>query len=41
MAGNTSRIVLGVAVMAAFVLGFNRLVWRPLYAYASRRTNFG
>ncbi|CAG4912036.1 unnamed protein product [Acidocella sp. C78] len=41
VAGDTSRIVLGVAVMAAFVLGFNRLVWRPLYAYASRRTNFG
>jgi NitT/TauT family transport system permease protein len=41
VAGNTSRIVLGVAVMAAFVLGFNRLVWRPLYAYSSRRTSFG
>lgn len=41
IAGNTSRIVLGVAVMSAFVLSFNRLIWRPLYAYASRRTNLG
>ncbi|MCF3946424.1 ABC transporter permease [Acidiphilium iwatense] len=40
-AGNTARIVLGVAVMSAFVLVFNRLVWRPLYAYASRRTTLG
>ncbi|MCW8307572.1 ABC transporter permease subunit [Acidiphilium sp. PA] len=40
-AGDTSKIVLGVAVMSAFVLSFNRLVWRPLYAYASRRTNLG
>ena len=40
-AGNTSKIVLGVAVMSAFVLSFNRLIWRPLYAYASRRTNLG
>lgn len=40
-AGSTSRTILGVGVMAAFVLGFNRLVWRPLYAYASRRTNLG
>jgi NitT/TauT family transport system permease protein len=40
-AGNTSKIVLGVAVMSAFVLSFNRLIWRPLYAYSSRRTNLG
>ncbi|HQT88227.1 MAG TPA: ABC transporter permease subunit [Acidiphilium sp.] len=40
-AGATSKIVLGVAVMSAFVLSFNRLIWRPLYAYASRRTNLG
>ncbi len=32
-----ARVVLGVAVMSAFVLLFNRLLWRPLYAYASRR----
>ncbi|MHB1303716.1 MAG: ABC transporter permease [Acidiphilium sp.] len=40
-AGSTSRIVLGVVVMSALVLGFNRMVWRPLYAYASRRTSLG
>ena len=40
-AGDTSKIVLGVAVMSAFVLSFNRLIWRPLYAFASRRTNLG
>ena len=32
-AGDTPRIVLGVAVMSGFVLAFNRLLWRPLYAY--------
>ncbi len=37
-AGDFPRIVLGVAVMSAFVLTFNRLVWRPLFAYATRRT---
>jgi NitT/TauT family transport system permease protein len=31
------KIVLGVAVMSFFVIVFNRLVWRPLYAYAERR----
>lgn len=40
-AGNTGRIVLGVFVMSGFVLLFNRLVWRPLYAYASRRVTLG
>ncbi len=30
-------MVLGVVVMSLFVLAFNRLLWRPLYAYASRR----
>ncbi len=36
-AGDMARVVLGVAVMSAFVLLFNRLLWRPLYAYAARR----
>ncbi len=36
-AGDMARVVLGVAVMSAFVLVFNRLLWRPLYAYAARR----
>ncbi|MGJ3647769.1 ABC transporter permease [Sphingomonas sp. GlSt437] len=36
-AGDYPRVALGIAVMSAFVLGFNRLVWRPMYAYAERR----
>ena len=40
-AGDMPRVVLGVAVMSAFVLVFNRVLWRPLYAYASRRTTLG
>ena len=39
-AGNTAGIVLGVCVMTAFVLVINRLLWRPLHAYAIRRTTF-
>ncbi len=40
-AGDTTRIVLGVVVMSGFVITFNRLLWRPLYAYATRRTTLG
>ena len=36
-AGDMAKVVLGVVVMSAFVLLFNRLLWRPLYAYAGRR----
>ena len=36
-AGDFHRVVLGVAVMSLFVTLFNRIVWRPLYAYAERR----
>jgi NitT/TauT family transport system permease protein len=39
-AGDTPRIVLGVVVMSIFVVAFNRVLWRPLYAYASRRLTF-
>jgi NitT/TauT family transport system permease protein len=39
--GNTAKIVLGVVVMSAFVLAFNRVLWRPLYGYAARRLTFG
>jgi NitT/TauT family transport system permease protein len=35
--GDTPRVLLGMVVMAAFVLSFNRLVWRPMYAYSSKR----
>lgn len=40
-AGDFHRIVLGVVVMSLYVVLFNRLLWRPLYAYASRRTTLG
>jgi NitT/TauT family transport system permease protein len=35
--GDMARVVLGVVVMSGFVVLFNRLLWRPLYAYAQRR----
>ncbi len=31
------RVALGIAVMSMFVIAFNRLVWRPMYAFAERR----
>jgi NitT/TauT family transport system permease protein len=40
-AGNFAHIVLGVATMSLFVIAFNRVVWRPLYSYATRRTTLG
>ncbi len=36
-AGDFARIALGVAMMAAFVAVFNRILWRPLYDAAERR----
>jgi NitT/TauT family transport system permease protein len=39
--GDMARVVLGVAVMSAFVLTFNRLLWHPLYSYARRRLTLG
>jgi NitT/TauT family transport system permease protein len=35
-AGDYPRIVLGIAMMSIFVVLFNRLLWRPLYAYSER-----
>jgi NitT/TauT family transport system permease protein len=35
--GDSARVLLGMVIMAGFVLTTNRLVWRPMYAYASRR----
>ena len=32
-----SGVLIGVVVMSIFVVGLNRLVWRPLYALAERR----
>ena len=40
-AGDYPRIVLGIAVMSAFVVLFNRLVWRRLYAFAETRFRIG
>ncbi|MBN8848308.1 MULTISPECIES: ABC transporter permease subunit [unclassified Sphingomonas] len=39
--GDFPRVTLGIAVMSIFVIGFNRLLWRPLYAYADRRLRLG
>jgi NitT/TauT family transport system permease protein len=36
-AGDFHRIVLGIAVMSAFVVIINRTFWRPLYALAERK----
>jgi NitT/TauT family transport system permease protein len=35
--GDYPRIVLGIAVMSLFVIIFNRLLWRRLYAYAESK----
>jgi NitT/TauT family transport system permease protein len=35
--GDMAKVVLGVVVMSAFVVLFNRVLWRPLYGYAQRR----
>ena len=39
-AGATARVALGMVAMSAFVLAFNRIVWRPMYAFAQRRLTF-
>ncbi|MBS0242743.1 MAG: ABC transporter permease subunit [Proteobacteria bacterium] len=38
--GDFPRIALGIAVMSAFVILLNRLLWRPLFAYSERRFRF-
>ena len=35
--GDTGKTIIGVAVMSVFVVGANRLFWRPLQTYAERR----
>jgi NitT/TauT family transport system permease protein len=40
-AGDFHRIVLGIAVMSAFVVIINRAFWRPLYALAERKFRLG
>jgi NitT/TauT family transport system permease protein len=39
--GDWPRIVLGVGLMSVFVVGCNRLVWRPLYDLAERKYQLG
>jgi NitT/TauT family transport system permease protein len=39
--GDMVRVMLGVVVMSGFVVLFNRLLWRPMYAYAQRRLTLG
>lgn len=39
--GDWPRIVLGVGLMSVFVVGVNRVVWRPLYSLAQRRYQIG
>ncbi|MEX3967142.1 ABC transporter permease [Paraburkholderia sp. EG286B] len=36
-AGDFPKIILGIAMMSLFVTLFNRVLWRPLYAYAESR----
>jgi NitT/TauT family transport system permease protein len=37
LAGDFHKVVLGMAVMAFFVVVVNRLLWQPLYWYAERK----
>jgi len=39
--GDWPRIVLGVGLMSIFVVGINRLVWRPLYGLAETKYRLG
>jgi NitT/TauT family transport system permease protein len=39
--GDFPRVVLGIIVMCALVTLFNRLLWRPLYAFGERRLRLG
>jgi len=40
-AGDFPRVVLGIATMCILVTLFNRLFWRPLYAFSERRLRLG
>jgi NitT/TauT family transport system permease protein len=40
-AGDFPRVVLGIAVMCILVTLFNRVLWRPLYAFGERRLRLG
>jgi len=36
-AGDMNHVVLGIVVMVLYVIGLNRLLWRPLYGLAERK----
>jgi NitT/TauT family transport system permease protein len=40
-AGDFPRVVLGIAITCILVTLFNRLLWRPLYAFGERRLRLG
>ncbi|TWB03650.1 ABC transporter permease [Bradyrhizobium stylosanthis] len=40
-AGDFPRVILGIATMCILVTLFNRLAWRPLYAFGERRLRLG
>jgi len=40
-AGDFQRVILGIAIMSIYVTLFNRLLWRPLYAFAENRLRLG
>jgi NitT/TauT family transport system permease protein len=31
------RVILGIVVMIVYVIGLNRLLWRPLFTLAERK----
>lgn len=39
--GDFRKVVLGIAIMCILVTLFNRLFWRPLYAFGERRLRLG
>jgi NitT/TauT family transport system permease protein len=40
-AGDFPRVVLGIAIMCIMMTLFNRVLWRPLYAFGERRLRLG
>jgi NitT/TauT family transport system permease protein len=40
-AGDMRRVVLGIVVMSFYVVVINRLLWRPMYWLAERRSRLG
>ncbi len=38
--GDMARVMLGIVVMSAYVVAFNRMLWRPLHEFAIRRMTY-